>query len=68
MRDGLLLAGQIGCQRLIFQSDCLEVVEIMKVWEATQLLLQMLSMRSVPSYVVGSLMSSSIIVRGRPIM
>ena len=30
LREGLLLAQQIGCSRLMIQSDCLEVVETMK--------------------------------------
>ena len=30
LREGLLLAQQIGCNRLMIQSDCLEVVETMK--------------------------------------
>ena len=30
-RDGLRLAGQIGCPRLIIQSDYLEAVEIIKM-------------------------------------
>jgi hypothetical protein len=29
LRDGLLLAGQIGCNRIEVNSDCLEVMEIM---------------------------------------
>jgi len=30
LKEGLLLAQQIGCNRLMIQSDCLEVVETMK--------------------------------------
>jgi len=30
MKEGLLLAKHIGCNNLILQSDCLEVVETMK--------------------------------------
>jgi hypothetical protein len=30
LREGLLLAGQIGCNRLEVNSDCMEVVEIMQ--------------------------------------
>ena len=30
LHDGLLLAGKIGCNKLIVESDCLEVVEIMQ--------------------------------------
>jgi len=30
LREGLLLVQQIGCSRLMIQSDCLEVVETMK--------------------------------------
>ena len=29
LRDGLILAGQIGCNRLEVNSDCLEVIEVM---------------------------------------
>ena len=29
LRDGLLLAGEIGCNKLMVESDCAEVVEIM---------------------------------------
>jgi ribonuclease HI len=30
LRDGLLLAGQIGCNKIIVESDCLEVVQTMQ--------------------------------------
>ena len=30
LRNGLLLAGQVGCNRVIVESDCLEVIQIMK--------------------------------------
>jgi ribonuclease HI len=30
LRDGLLLAGQIGCNKLIVESDCMEVVQTMQ--------------------------------------
>ncbi len=30
LRDGLLLAQQIGCSRVEFQSDCMEVVTTMQ--------------------------------------
>jgi hypothetical protein len=29
LRDGLLLAGQVGCNRLEVNSNCIEVIEIM---------------------------------------
>jgi ribonuclease HI len=30
LRDGLLLAGQIGCNKLMVESDCLEVIQTMQ--------------------------------------
>jgi TPP-dependent indolepyruvate ferredoxin oxidoreductase alpha subunit len=30
LRDGLLLVGQLGCNRIKVNSDCLEVVDTMK--------------------------------------
>ena len=30
LRDGLLLAGEIGCNKVVVESDCMEVVEIMQ--------------------------------------
>jgi ribonuclease HI len=30
LRDGMSLAGAMGCNRLIVHSDCLEVIEVMK--------------------------------------
>uniref|UniRef100_A0A0A9BCZ9 RNase H type-1 domain-containing protein n=1 Tax=Arundo donax TaxID=35708 RepID=A0A0A9BCZ9_ARUDO len=30
LRDGLILAGQIGCMKIMVESDCMEVVEIMR--------------------------------------
>jgi ATP:corrinoid adenosyltransferase len=30
LKEGLMLAQHIGCNRLIIQSDCMEVVQIMK--------------------------------------
>ena len=30
LRDGLLLAGEVGCNKLLVESDCMEVVEIMQ--------------------------------------
>jgi ribonuclease HI len=35
LREGLLLAQQIGCSQLMIQSDCLEVVETMKQYGIT---------------------------------
>jgi len=30
LKEGLMLAQHIGCNRLIIQSDCIEVIQIMK--------------------------------------
>jgi ribonuclease HI len=30
LRDGLLLAGQVGCTKLVVNSDCMDVIEIMQ--------------------------------------
>ena len=30
LKEGLMLAQHIGCNRLIFESDCMEVVQTMK--------------------------------------
>jgi hypothetical protein len=30
LRDGLLLAGQVGCNNLIINSDCMDVIETMQ--------------------------------------
>jgi ribonuclease HI len=30
LRDGLLLAGQVGCTKLIVNGDCMDVIEIMQ--------------------------------------
>jgi hypothetical protein len=30
LRDGLLIAGQIGCTKLEVNSDCSEVIEVMQ--------------------------------------
>ena len=30
LRDGLILAGQIGCNRIEVNSDCVEVIDVMK--------------------------------------
>jgi ribonuclease HI len=30
LRDGLLLAGQVGCNNLIVNSDCMDVIETMR--------------------------------------
>ena len=30
LRNGLLIAGQMGCNRVIVESDCLEVIQIMQ--------------------------------------
>ena len=30
LRDGLLLAGQVGCNKVEINSDCLEVIDVMK--------------------------------------
>jgi ribonuclease HI len=51
LKEGLLLAGQIGCNRLEVNSDCMEVVEVMQnggnfLGPAAAI------MRSAPSYVV----------------
>jgi hypothetical protein len=33
MKDGLIIAQSIGCNRIILESECLEVINI--TWEAT---------------------------------
>jgi hypothetical protein len=30
LRDGLILAGNIGCNKIMVESDCIEVVEVMQ--------------------------------------
>ena len=30
LRNGLLLAGEVGCNKLVVESDCIEVVEVMQ--------------------------------------
>ena len=30
LRDGLIIAGNVGCNRILVESDCMEVVEVMQ--------------------------------------
>ena len=30
LRDGLLLAGQVGCSKIEVESDCMEVIDVME--------------------------------------